>query len=112
MPGAAARTVARPRRCGPTAWYTPCLADQCSDRNGRKGSECVLAVWGNHTPVPVLGGGSRPFINLDNAASTPVLKPVRERVDQFLSWYSSVHRGAGFKSQLASRALDEAPGRA
>ena len=31
-----------------------------------------------------------------------------ERVQEFLPWYSSVHRGAGYKSRLATEAYEEA----
>lgn len=58
--------------------------------------------------VPVLGGGTRRYVNLDNASSTPTFRPVVEKVDEFLEYYSNVHRGTGFKSQLASEAFDEA----
>lgn len=58
--------------------------------------------------VPLLSGEWRPYINLDNAASTPALKPVQQKVNAFLEWYSSVHRGTGFKSQLSTWAYEEA----
>ncbi|MFN8635089.1 MAG: aminotransferase class V-fold PLP-dependent enzyme [Chloroflexota bacterium] len=63
---------------------------------------------GNGTPVPVLGGGALPYAYLDNAASTPALRAVLEAVQQFLPWYSSVHRGTGIKSQVATAAYDAA----
>jgi selenocysteine lyase/cysteine desulfurase len=52
--------------------------------------------------VPLLDGTSRRYVNLDNASSTPTFRPVLEKVDEFLGYYSNVHRGTGFKSQLAS----------
>jgi selenocysteine lyase/cysteine desulfurase len=58
--------------------------------------------------VPVLGGAPRRYVNLDNAASTPVLRDVLATVERFMHWYSSVHRGAGFKSRVASQAYDDA----
>jgi selenocysteine lyase/cysteine desulfurase len=58
--------------------------------------------------VPVLGGGERPYVNLDNAASTPSFIAVKDSVDRFLDFYSSVHRGMGFKSQLSTRAYEAA----
>ncbi len=57
--------------------------------------------------VPTLSGEMKPYVNLDNAASTPTLRPVMQAVNDFLPWYSSIHRGAGYKSQL-STALYEA----
>lgn len=56
--------------------------------------------------VPLLNGSSRPYVYLDNAASTPAFRSVKEKVNQLLNWYSSVHRGAGFKSLVASRAYE------
>jgi len=63
-------------------------------------------VVGVDEEVPVLGGGKRRYVNFDNAASTPALKPVLEKVNEFLKWYSNVHRGTGFKSKLSSWAFD------
>ncbi len=64
-------------------------------------------VVGLRCRVPVLSGALRRYVFLDNAASTPTLKPVLEQVDRFMDWYASVHRGAGFKSLLATRVFDE-----
>lgn len=64
-------------------------------------------VVGGRTPVPVLGGVV-PYINLDNAASTPPLRAVADGVRRFEEWYASVHRGMGFKSRLATEAYEHA----
>lgn len=63
---------------------------------------------GDDLDVPLLGGGSAPHLNLDLAASAPALVEVRDAVEAFLPWYSSVHRGAGFKSQVATEAYESA----
>ena len=68
----------------------------------------ALAVIGADRTVPVLGGFERRYINLDNAASTPALACVRDTVNEFLEWYSNVHRGAGYKSRLSSWAFERA----
>jgi len=65
-------------------------------------------VVGIEQQVPVLGGSTQRYVNLDNAASTPVLQPVLNTVNRFMNWYSSVHRGAGFKSRVATHAYEEA----
>lgn len=65
-------------------------------------------VVGVNTEVPLLDGSQRPYINFDNAASTPSLKPVLDKINDFMAWYSSVHRGTGFKSQVATDAYDAA----
>lgn len=58
--------------------------------------------------TPQLDGTHQPYINFDNAASTPPLKAVQDAVDQFLSYYSSVHRGTGFKSQISTHLYEQA----
>jgi selenocysteine lyase/cysteine desulfurase len=69
--------------------------------------------WRDHfagvdLPVPVFGGGRVTGINFDNAASTPPLKRVRDAVTAFSDVYSSVHRGTGYKSRLATDAYEQA----
>ena len=58
--------------------------------------------------VPRLDGSLSRYINFDNAASTPPLRAVEAAVQAFMPWYSSVHRGTGFKSQLATHAYEQA----
>jgi selenocysteine lyase/cysteine desulfurase len=58
--------------------------------------------------VPLLQGGRSRYINFDNAASTPALKAVGQAVNDFLTYYSSVHRGTGFKSQLSTEIYEQA----
>lgn len=65
-------------------------------------------VLGSDLQVPLLDGTHRKYINFDNAASTPVLLPIQQGVNRFLQWYSSIHRGSGFKSQISTWAYEEA----
>src|SRR5262245_50180451 len=65
-------------------------------------------IVGIQTRVPVLGGEERPYVFLDNAASTPTFRRVLRCVEEFMPWYSSVHRGTGFKSRLATEVYDRA----
>ncbi len=65
-------------------------------------------VVGIDEPVPLLDGSHRPYINLDNAASTPTISLITDKVNDFLRWYSNVHRGTGFKSKLSSWVFEEA----
>ena len=58
--------------------------------------------------IPIMDGTCRCYTNLDNAASTPPLKAVQQTVDDFLVYYSSVHRGTGFKSQISTHAYEQA----
>ena len=55
-----------------------------------------------------MDGRPRPYLNLDAAASTNALPAVADRVHEFLPWYSSVHRGAGYKSRQATAAYEQA----
>jgi len=59
-------------------------------------------VVGVDKEVPLLGGRSARYVNLDNAATTPPLVPMLECQRQFFEWYASVHRGSGFKSLLST----------
>ena len=63
-------------------------------------------VVGYDKKVPLLNGNLVQYINLDNAASTPALTPVMEKVNEAMEWYSSIHRGTGFKSQLCSELFE------
>ncbi len=58
--------------------------------------------------IPLLNGRLVPYVNLDNAASTPPLRDVMDALERFLPFYSSVHRGTGFKSRLSTVAYDQA----
>lgn len=71
-------------------------------------AELQKQVVGRDEKVPLLNGSERVYVNFDNCASTPTLKPVMEKVDEFLKWYSNVHRGTGYKSQLSSYVFDRA----
>jgi selenocysteine lyase/cysteine desulfurase len=68
----------------------------------------LAALVGAHALVPCVDGSERPYRDLDCAASTPALESVAARVAEFLPWYSSVHRGAGYKSRRATAAYEEA----
>jgi selenocysteine lyase/cysteine desulfurase len=58
--------------------------------------------------LPTINGKLSHYINFDNAASTPTLISVRDGVNSFLNYYSSVHRGTGYKSQLSTWAYEKA----
>lgn len=65
-------------------------------------------VVGARTEVPLYDGRSMRYVNLDSAASTPALVKVRQAIEDFLPWYSSVHRGAGYKSRLSTHLYEHA----
>lgn len=64
-------------------------------------------IEGLTVTVPTLTG-TRQYINLDNAASTPAFISVLQTVNNFTPWYSSVHRGNGIKSRLSTQAYERA----
>jgi selenocysteine lyase/cysteine desulfurase len=67
-----------------------------------------VPLVGDGLPVPCADGTERPYLSMDAAASTAALPQVAARVTDFLPWYSSVHRGAGRKSQVSTAAYEDA----
>jgi selenocysteine lyase/cysteine desulfurase len=65
-------------------------------------------LLGADVEVPCADGLSRRYVNLDYAASTPVLAAVWDVVEAFVPFYSSVHRGTGAKSQISTAAYEKA----
>ena len=63
---------------------------------------------GSDVEVPCADGVDRRYVNLDYAASTPVLAAVWDAVEAFVPWYSSVHRGTGAKSRVSTEAYEQA----
>jgi len=72
------------------------------DRLPARRTGALLAVVGAATRVPLIDGTTRTYANLDNAASAPALERVAARVSEVLPLYASVHRGAGYLSQVST----------
>jgi selenocysteine lyase/cysteine desulfurase len=68
----------------------------------------LLPVVGHDLLSPLVDGRSVRYANLDYAASAPALAPVADHVARALPYYSSVHRGAGFASQVSTRLYESA----
>jgi selenocysteine lyase/cysteine desulfurase len=64
--------------------------------------ELLPRMLGAETEVACIDGRMLRYANLDYAASTPVMADVWAAVEAFVPWYSSVHRGSGVKSQIAT----------
>ena len=62
-------------------------------------------IVGVDQAAPLLDGSQATYVNLDNAASTPSLRYVRDKMDEALVYYSSVHRGSGFQVAAFDPAL-------
>ena len=65
-------------------------------------------VVGADKVVPLVTGQLARYANLDYAASTPALRAVADQVAEVLPVYSSVHRGAGYNSQVCTAAYEAA----
>lgn len=59
-------------------------------------------IVGAETKIPLSNGQMVTSINFDNAATTPPFSSVLQSVANFAPWYSSIHRGTGYKSQYSS----------
>lgn len=68
----------------------------------------LLPVVGGTTTVPLVDGTQRVYANLDYAASAPALEAVAARVTEVLPLYASVHRGAGYLSQVSTALYESA----
>lgn len=64
-------------------------------------------VVGVQEKVPLINGSHVPYINLDNAATTPPFHSVMKEISNYAPWYSSIHRGTGYKSLLSSDIYEE-----
>lgn len=67
-------------------------------------------VTGTGLRVPLVDGSTTTYANLDLAASAPALAAVAGHVAELLPYYSSVHRGAGYASQVCTAVLEGARG--
>ncbi|MDF2499851.1 MAG: sufS 1 [Anaerosporomusa subterranea] len=65
-------------------------------------------VVGANTQVSVASGGYVTAVNFDNAATTPPFCSVMDEIIAFAPWYSSVHRGKGYKSIVTSDIYEQA----
>ncbi|MEU4830286.1 aminotransferase class V-fold PLP-dependent enzyme [Streptosporangium sp. NPDC023615] len=87
---------------------TPAPATAVTGGAGAGGDRPIPAVLGSDLEVPVRGGRLVRYANLDYAASAPCLEPVGAAVAAALPAYSSVHRGAGYASQLTTARYEQA----
>ncbi|MFI7100484.1 aminotransferase class V-fold PLP-dependent enzyme [Streptomyces sp. NPDC050161] len=67
-----------------------------------------LAVLGRDVLVPLVTGGEVDYAALDYAASAPALQRVWDDVAGYAPYYGSVHRGAGYLSQLSTDLFENA----
>ncbi len=103
----AAPAAASPSASAATA--EPACSDACcagldqSDAAGR----APLPVLGRDVSVPLVTGGTVTYAALDYAASAPALQRVWDDVAAYAPYYGSVHRGAGYLSQLSTDLFEQ-----
>ncbi|MER5930399.1 aminotransferase class V-fold PLP-dependent enzyme [Streptomyces sp. NPDC002054] len=66
-----------------------------------------LPVLGRDVTVPLVTGGEVGYAALDYAASAPALQRVWDDVAAYAPYYGSVHRGAGYLSQLSTDLFEQ-----
>ncbi|MFD8412468.1 aminotransferase class V-fold PLP-dependent enzyme [Streptomyces sp. NPDC059650] len=74
-----------------------------------EGAACAgpLPVLGRDVTVPLVTGGEVTYAALDYAASAPALQRVWDDVAAYAPYYGSVHRGAGYLSQLSTDLFEQ-----
>ncbi|MFH7595303.1 aminotransferase class V-fold PLP-dependent enzyme [Streptomyces racemochromogenes] len=74
-----------------------------------EGPACAepLPVLGRDVTVPLVTGGEVAYAALDYAASAPALQRVWDDVAAYAPYYGSVHRGAGYLSQLSTDLFEQ-----
>ncbi len=68
----------------------------------------LSAVSGAEILAPLIQGGQVRYANLDYGASAPALSVVSAYLNEILPYYASVHRGAGYASQLSTSVYENA----
>ncbi|MGO4491362.1 aminotransferase class V-fold PLP-dependent enzyme [Arthrobacter sp. 2YAF22_2] len=72
------------------------------------GRRPLSAVSGAEILAPLIRGGEVRYANLDYGASAPALSVVSAYLNEILPYYASVHRGAGYASQLSTSVYENA----
>ncbi|MET8626901.1 aminotransferase class V-fold PLP-dependent enzyme [Kitasatospora sp. NPDC004669] len=78
-----------------------------SARSARSLPCAPLAVLGHDVQVPLASGEKVGYAALDYAASSPALQRVWDDVAAYAPYYGSVHRGAGYLSQLSTDLFEQ-----
>lgn len=67
----------------------------------------AAAVSGRELCVPLIDGRTSGYVNFDYAASAPALQAVTDHLAALLPHYASVHRGAGYASQVSTASYEQ-----
>ncbi len=89
---------------------TPAAADASCTTEPRTTTPVgpLLPVVGGALQAPLIDGRLVRAVNLDYAASAPALQAVADHVTEVLPYYASVHRGAGYASQVSTNLFESA----
>ncbi|WP_030707451.1 aminotransferase class V-fold PLP-dependent enzyme [Streptomyces sp. NRRL F-2580] len=84
-------------------------ATSVATADSAEGPACAepLPVLGRDVTVPLVTGGEVTYAALDYAASAPALQRVWDDVAAYAPYYGSVHRGAGYLSQLSTDLFEQ-----
>ncbi|WP_030758120.1 aminotransferase class V-fold PLP-dependent enzyme [Streptomyces griseus] len=87
----------------------PNAATETASAAGSADACCAgpLPVLGRDVTVPLVTGGEVTYAALDYAASAPALQRVWDDVAAYAPYYGSVHRGAGYLSQLSTDLFEQ-----
>ncbi|MFE9002664.1 aminotransferase class V-fold PLP-dependent enzyme [Streptomyces sp. NPDC007875] len=77
-------------------------ADSAASADSSVAARGPLPVLGSDVLVPLVTGGEVTYAALDYAASAPALRRVWDDIAAYAPYYGSVHRGAGYLSQLST----------
>ncbi|MFJ7418040.1 aminotransferase class V-fold PLP-dependent enzyme [Streptomyces uncialis] len=93
-----------------SAAVTPTTTAAVTDPSDPSDPACLapLPVLGREVSVPLVTGGEVTYAALDYAASAPALQRVWDDVAAYAPYYGSVHRGAGYLSQLSTDLFENA----
>lgn len=91
-----------------TAAPEPAAAARFGEPRFDAGRRPLSAVSGAEIQAPLIQGGHIRYANLDYGASAPALSVVSAYLNEILPYYASVHRGAGYASQLSTSVYENA----
>ncbi len=86
----------------------PVTLPSVADQRFAAGRHPLAAVTGAEIQTPLIRGGHVRYANLDYGASAPALSVVSAYLNEILPYYASVHRGAGYASQISTSVYENA----
>ena len=94
----------------PNAAVQPIQAEAAAPYDARRDTagRPLAAVTGAEIQAPLISGGHVRYANLDYGASAPALSVVSAYLNEILPFYASVHRGAGYASQISTSVYENA----